>query len=168
MNMQFLAKMFEDAIYNIGCDDVSVRYSYSGRGMYGKTCPGITGGRSDCMQVIAYVIKEKSMDLSRIAREAGRRDTEATEEELFATENDFDRFVGTLLNFDQDSMGRDIIFYWPELDAFDLPESGPVRDSYEDYCCPDCGEEIPLGVVEGEECKNCGHVFSVQRETDNI
>ena len=34
-----------------------------------------------------------------------------------------------------------------------------VKDSYEDGICPDCNENIPDNVVEGDSCKNCGHVF---------
>ena len=32
--------------------------------------------------------------------------------------------------------------------------------------CPDCGEVIPSDVSEGDECKNCGHVFVLPRATD--
>jgi len=34
-----------------------------------------------------------------------------------------------------------------------------VKDAYEDGICPDCGQDIPDDVEEGEGCKNCGHVF---------
>ena len=34
-----------------------------------------------------------------------------------------------------------------------------IQDAYEDGVCPDCQEEIPEDTVDGEECKNCGHVF---------
>jgi uncharacterized Zn finger protein len=35
----------------------------------------------------------------------------------------------------------------------------PIKESYPNGECPDCGEEIPDDVVAGDECKNCGHVF---------
>ena len=38
-------------------------------------------------------------------------------------------------------------------------ESINIRNAYADQACPDCAEEIPLDVVDGQECKNCGHVF---------
>ena len=79
----------------------------------------------------------------------------------------FEEVVDMMLDFCQDSMGRDVILYWPQMEAFEAPESGAVRDSYEDYACPGCGEEIPCGTVDGDECKNCGHMFSVQREVDD-
>jgi hypothetical protein len=28
-----------------------------------------------------------------------------------------------------------------------------------DGICPDCCEDIPTDVVEGQECANCGHSF---------
>jgi DNA-directed RNA polymerase subunit RPC12/RpoP len=31
--------------------------------------------------------------------------------------------------------------------------------AYPDGKCPDCGEEIPDDVEEGDACENCGHVF---------
>lgn len=38
--------------------------------------------------------------------------------------------------------------------------------AYPDQECPDCGEPIPDTAVEGDECVNCGHVFSTPREED--
>ena len=35
-----------------------------------------------------------------------------------------------------------------------------------DGICPDCGEDIPTDVVEGQECANCGHSFHPIREND--
>ena len=35
-----------------------------------------------------------------------------------------------------------------------------IKNSYEDGVCPDCGEEIPDDVVDGQECENCDHVFN--------
>ena len=34
-----------------------------------------------------------------------------------------------------------------------------IKDSYESGECPDCGENIPNDVSNGDECSNCGHVF---------
>jgi len=35
----------------------------------------------------------------------------------------------------------------------------PVKESYENGECPDCGEPIPDDSDEGQACTNCGHVF---------
>ena len=34
-----------------------------------------------------------------------------------------------------------------------------VIDSYPNGECPDCGWKIRKDIVEGGECRNCGHVF---------
>lgn len=34
-----------------------------------------------------------------------------------------------------------------------------IKDSYENGECPDCGEDIPDDVSNGDECSNCSHVF---------
>jgi len=39
-----------------------------------------------------------------------------------------------------------------------------IKDSYENGECPDCGDDIPVEVMEGEECKNCGHAFFAEVE----
>lgn len=44
--------------------------------------------------------------------------------------------------------------------------SNPVKDSYEDGLCPDCQDEIPDDVQDGDSCKNCGHVFWENDEED--
>ena len=38
----------------------------------------------------------------------------------------------------------------------------PVKDAYEYGDCPDCGQEIPNNVEEGQSCSNCTHVFYSQ------
>lgn len=38
-------------------------------------------------------------------------------------------------------------------------DSGLIRNAYPECECPDCGEDIPEDVVDGQACSNCGHVF---------
>jgi DNA-directed RNA polymerase subunit RPC12/RpoP len=47
-----------------------------------------------------------------------------------------------------------------------LPFCNPIKDSYEDGKCPDCGKEIPDDVVDGEDCQDCPHVFVMPRDDD--
>lgn len=95
----YLVKMLENT-----CDgDVSFRSNYSGRGMYGQTCVGLVGGFEDCMKVISSVICEM--------HEESIRDFEDEVE----TSVDFSEAVETLLDFRQDSMGLQVIVYWPRL-----------------------------------------------------
>ena len=70
---------------------------YSGRGMYGEKCIGIVGSLSDCMRVISAVIVTMSRTLNA----------------------EFEGNVQTLLDFSKDSMGRDLIVYWPTLESFE-------------------------------------------------
>jgi len=40
-----------------------------------------------------------------------------------------------------------------------------IEEVYPNAECPDCGEEIPSKLVgDGDECKNCGHVFWITQE----
>jgi hypothetical protein len=77
--------------------NVSFYNEYSGRSMYGKTCVGISGMRSDCIKVIAEV-------MSDIASEANDHGMVRVS-----------KWFETLLNHDMDNMGRDMILYWPQL-----------------------------------------------------
>lgn len=48
-----------------------------------------------------------------------------------------------------------------------MDESAEIIASYEDGVCPDCGETIPVNVVNGSQCDNCEHVFYLPRPTDD-
>lgn len=40
-----------------------------------------------------------------------------------------------------------------------MSKVNPIKDSYDNGECPDCGLEIPNTVEDGDSCTNCGHVF---------
>ncbi len=42
---------------------------------------------------------------------------------------------------------------------YDCFSSERIRQNYEKCECPDCQDDIPFNVIDGDECKNCGHVF---------
>ncbi len=48
-----------------------------------------------------------------------------------------------------------------------VSDSNSVKESYLGGVCPDCGEDIPDAADDGEECVNCGHVFSIERGVDD-
>jgi hypothetical protein len=48
------------------------------------------------------------------------------------------------------------------MEVYDPDMDSTIRDLYEDMECPDCHEDIPFGVVDGEACTNCGHVFTAE------
>ncbi len=95
-----LAKLISDAVESFnshtGDDSMSFCGAYSGRGMYGRECVGITGPASDCRKVIAMVIND-AWDVE--------------------TDSDFDvrGMVETLLAWEQDSMGHNVILYWRDI-----------------------------------------------------
>lgn len=40
-----------------------------------------------------------------------------------------------------------------------------MKKSYKNGECPDCGDPIPKRTSDGDECKNCGHVFYKLKDT---
>jgi hypothetical protein len=48
-----------------------------------------------------------------------------------------------------------------------MTESELIIMSYDNAKCPDCGEDIPTDVVDGQACKNCEHIFCVPQPTDD-
>jgi hypothetical protein len=75
-------------------DDIQFRNTYSGRGMYAKKCIGIVASHSDAMNLIKEVLMNSDMD-------------------------DLEDNICTLLDFKTDSMGRNQIFYWEDLEPLE-------------------------------------------------
>ena len=44
-------------------------------------------------------------------------------------------------------------------DCLPSEESALIRNSYPGAACPDCGDDIPIDVMEFDECENCSHIF---------
>ena len=91
---------------NTACQEhgeVEFYNGYSGRSMYGKACVGISGSRRDCMRVISAVMQD-------IAAANGAHGVMQVEE-----------WFDTLLGFDMDNLGRDMILYWPQLREIETP-----------------------------------------------
>ena len=115
--MQNLQTLIKEAAEQDG--EVSFRNSYSGRGMFGKNCVALTGTRSQIFQVIAAVIKE----MNNLVVDAGM---DGSENELLSASEEFDENIDTLLNYEQDSMGFDIVVYWRRLAP--LPDEEDVGE----------------------------------------
>lgn len=107
---QAIAKLIRE-IAEDGNEDTGFRNNYSGRGMYGRECVGITGSQSDCQALIAAIIKEAH--------------ARADDDELV-----FDDVVDAVLDYSQDSMGFDVIIYWPHIEA--LADEEPAHDGQPD------------------------------------
>jgi hypothetical protein len=105
--------------------DVSYRPDYSGRGMYGRKCVAITGGKDDCMRIIGMVICQLRTDLKMVQLGSSH----AEQDQYFA------ELVDLLLGFAEDSMGFDRILYWPRLEPLDVDDENleiTLHDSLED------------------------------------
>lgn len=87
----------------IDTPDVNVQ-EYSGRGMYGKTCLGVAGDSREVMSVIAMAIVQACNDIP-------------TKMSL----HNYQELVHDALQFKEDTMGRDIIVYWPDM-AYETPQ----------------------------------------------
>jgi hypothetical protein len=113
---------------------VSFCNDYSGRSMYGRLCVGITGPWADCMKVISAVMQD-------IAAANGAHGVLQVGE-----------WFDTLLSFDMDNMGRDIILYWSKLSSAPkvLAELGEVTSASPevgDPCCADPEGSMMYGTI---------------------
>lgn len=105
-----MSKKLQELLSDSGC--VSVR-EYSGRGMYGKKCLGITGSTRECMRAISDAVTSLMQESFDAAIDA----TEDSEVDSAHEINDENMdIVSQLLNYDKDSMGLDVIIYWPRIE----------------------------------------------------
>ena len=105
--------------------DIQVR-SYSGRGMYGKSCLGLVGRQSDVMNLLIKSIVE-AVKLTR------RSDTSA-DKALDHVSDIFEEFG----RMSVDSMGRSSIYYFEDMeikigDEIDRIIDGDDSDDDEEY-----------------------------------
>lgn len=145
--------MLQSIIHSLVVDnsDVSFHNNYSGRGMYSGHCIGISGTESSCRSLIADAVKHLQRHIQKINCNKGH-DTE------------FEQGVDELLSYSTDKMGLcGVIYYWPSIPP--IESNNPVWNAYLGRC-PDCGNEIPLTVNEGESCLNCGHRFHQEQNND--
>ena len=106
--------------------EVSFRASYGGRGMYDRRCIGVVGSNSECQRVIAKSIVMLREKLKTVQLGSSEEEQDKV----------FEEAVMTLTEPCEDSMGRSVIFYWPELSAIDTSDEMPdVRDfgDFEEY-----------------------------------
>jgi hypothetical protein len=96
------------------CEDNEVQLynGYSGRGMYGSTCFGITGSHRDCTAVIADIITAYVEEIMNNAENTNR--------------NDLPHFIRDIMNYRQDSMGLDTILYWQKIKSISVDNEEAV------------------------------------------
>lgn len=97
--MQSISILLQAAAANTG---VQYHDRYSGRGMYGRKCVGISGHRSDLMRTIAEVIHQMVI--------SGSMSDDMSE-------------IIEVLEHQDDQLGFDQIFYWEDQEHEDAPDS---------------------------------------------
>ncbi len=107
--MDSIQKMLKDACEDIG--EVSFRNDYSGRGMYGRKCVGITGSRSDCQRVIGAVLQQMTQELFDTAIDSSEGEEQAAYDLNDVVQENIDK----LMQQSMDSMGLDVIVYFERL-----------------------------------------------------
>ena len=105
-----ITKLLTETSENIGEDTVHVR-SYSGRGMYGHQCLAITGPMKDCMCLIVHTLKESADEMYGAAI-----DSDDDYQVSDALRSQHLKLIDTLLDYKQDSMGYDVVLYWPDIE----------------------------------------------------
>lgn len=92
-----------------GFEDVRLLKGYSGRGMYGKTCIGITGSNGECRAVLAAAAAEAAFDSQTVQLGSSREET-----------NEYLRqMLELFMNYHSDNMGLGVVLYWPSQQAMD-------------------------------------------------
>jgi hypothetical protein len=90
----------------LGQTEVQVM-KYSGRGMMGRECLAITGSMKQCQNGIVDVLIA-SHDATVEAMLANKHSGSTIDDPFVA-------LIRRLLTFSSDSMGRDVVLYWPDL-----------------------------------------------------
>lgn len=109
--MQTIQSFIQQACEDSG--EVTYR-SYSGRGMYGKSCVGIVSTQRECMKIVNAVncaMVQELFDMA-VQGEAG----EHTIYEANDMNDQVQKAIDQLLSFETDSMGHSIVMYWPEME----------------------------------------------------
>lgn len=91
--------------------------SYSGRGMYGKTCVGIVGSFRDCMNIIAIVVGTQAEELY-----------DANDDDASDIHYDLQDNLASLMEFNYDSMGLDVVVYWPKIEYIRFDDQSDEED----------------------------------------
>jgi hypothetical protein len=93
-------------------EQVTIHTAYSGRGMYGQKCFGISGDPAACKRVISSVLKALAYRSVEVALDD---ESDTAEEKVSDLVNDFENWCEVLLDYEQDSLGLGVILYWRDL-----------------------------------------------------
>lgn len=92
---------------------IDFRTDYSGRGMFGSRCVGISGSRDQVASVLSEVVQQI---IQEVFSEAIDADDEQSHNAAYDKNDQAQRAIDKLIGGQsQDSMGYDIIVYWPRV-----------------------------------------------------
>lgn len=115
---------------------------YSGRGMGGRSCVGITGTQLECAQAMADCINAM-LDEVVDAADDTIQDTLAS---------DMHEDVQTIFKYQLDDMGNNVVCYWPDLEYED-PANDIDPDELDANGVPPCPESM-----DGQHRWTCTHI----------
>lgn len=111
--------------------------SYSGRGMYGKQCVGVSGDRSEINNAIKDIIGDCLQEVRDRVIEEQENGYDSAYVYDNASLDELKRFTSDLLCYKEDQLGLGIIYYWPRIEWKDeaviestgeVTEDGPDDD----------------------------------------
>ncbi len=114
-------------------EGISIHTTYSGRGMYGKNCVGISGYEKDIREVFKEVLQEAyetgeeihSITKDDLAEIFGGMPSDYQEEK--EGEIDFETLLDLVFDYKKDNMGMGFIYYWPSINAKEFIGGGDER-----------------------------------------
>lgn len=123
--MDSVQKLLKAACEDSG--EVQFRNDYSGRGMYGKRCVGITGSMRECQRVMASVATALAQESFETAIDCD----EGEENAAYDLNDQVQKGLDSLMSFRTDSMGLDVIVYFEDLEPLteeddDLPTDAEI------------------------------------------
>lgn len=122
MDKHPIQTILESVIEEQGEDaNIRIYEGYSGRGMYGKECIGVTGSLGDIVSALLEGALKMASTMSRFEK----RD-----------------LLDDVQNMQRDSMGHDMIVYWPGIEF--VGEQEECEDGEVDANCPGCQTCNPL------------------------
>lgn len=117
MNLQLLLMGQAD-------EDTATVRSYSGRGMFGRTCLAITGSVSQCQQLLAEALKEGFRDVCQLMSSESLKGGQSAllMAQIEHETDEYDTALGHAFNYAQDQMGLDVVWYWPNIKWVEVDE----------------------------------------------
>lgn len=111
--MESLQIRIRDAVEAAGLEGVSFRNDYSGRGMWGRKCIGVTGSHAEIAEIIGEVA-------CQIVDQAFEEAIDCEQDEVsirkaYDARGELQTQISQLHKQQSDNMGLDVIIYWPSL-----------------------------------------------------